>query len=122
MRILRINRYSTWLGNMGRNWQFYGELYYVPSRPCGLGSPCPCGGMEQDFKAEECIKCPIEPINTLAFRDIQDDDNSFYEHDVLLYNRREVLANCPIGMVPAEVIVEEYEDGQYVKVDTFFNL
>jgi hypothetical protein len=119
MTTMTIIRFFTWSG-MGENWAQYLELYYVPSRLCGLGNPCPCGGMEKHFSLAECVPCPVQPFE-VAWNEDSQGENSYYGEQRLTFDRTAVFANCPASMVPAEVVVEQYEDGQYVRVETFLN-
>jgi hypothetical protein len=95
---------------------FYGEIYFVPARPCMTSNGlCGCGGPQSWFALNECEPFNGQPISVVIH---EVDPNT---DEIMVYDRAAVLAACPAGMVPAEVVVEQYEDGRYVKVETFLN-
>jgi hypothetical protein len=116
MTTMTITRHYTSTINMGTTVDFYGEIYFVPSRPCmGTNGLCGCGAPHSWFAFNECEPFNGQPISVVRH---EVDPNT---DEIIVYDRAAVLAACPAGMVPAEVVVEQYEDGRYVKVETFLN-
>jgi hypothetical protein len=116
MTTMIITRHYTSTINMGTMCDFYGEIYFVPARPCmtpnGL---CGCGSPQSWFALDECEPFNDQPISVVRHEVDPTTD------EIIVYDRAAVLSACPAGMVPAEVNIETYEDGKFVNVHTFLN-
>lgn len=116
MTNLQISRHFISTDNMGDMWTFFGELYFIPTRPCMTrDGVCGCGGPQKWFALDECVPFNGEPVSITASEFGRDTTQ------VLIYDRAAVMAACPVGMAPAEVNIETYEDGKFVNVNTFLN-
>lgn len=95
---------------------YEGELVYVPVKKCRCSNSA-CTKQEYYFIEDEVLSCPVllshSETNTQPYADIYTCWVS-----VQLYDKDEVLRNCPAGYIPAIVTIN---DELFYHVHEFLN-